>query len=366
MNKIHKIVLTGGPGGGKTTSLACLKKRLEKHGLRVFVVPEAATLLFNSGVDLRGISEAKLMKLQAAMVYLMVALEDSIEDIARSSEQDSVILCDRGVFDVGAFMTPKQWNTMLDKLEWSRAELRDRYDAVVHLMSAASGAAEHYTTENNAARTETPEQARELDERIKNMWIGHPHLRVVESYSDFSTKLQHVINAIYRVVGIPEPLEIERKYLLDDSCDINIPVIYEDSMIEQIYLTDGSRLRIRHFGDLTQFTHTVKTQIEPGKRTEIERKISRAEFAELFDSADPNSTSIKKLRRCFLWDSQYFELDLFLQPHTNMKLLELELDSYNQEVRLPPFLKVVREVTMEPKYSNRQLALIKEGKDESV
>jgi CYTH domain-containing protein/thymidylate kinase len=359
--KIYKVVLTGGPGGGKTTSLACLKKSLEEHGLKVFVVPEAATLLFNSGVDLRGISEEKLLRLQTAMVHLMVALEDSIEDIARSSENDAVILCDRGVFDVGAFMSQRLWNIMLDGLDWSRSELRDRYDAVIHLMSAASGAEEHYTTGNNAARAETPEQARELDERIKNMWVGHPHLRVVEATSDFSSKKRHVMNAIYRVVGIPEPLEIERKYLLADDCDINVPVLSEDSMIEQIYLKDGSRLRIRHFGDLTQFTHTIKSQLEPGKRTEIERKISRAEYADMYSNRDMTRTPIKKLRRCFLWDSQYFELDLFLSPNTNLKLLELELESEDQKVRLPPFLKVVRDVTAEKKYTNKNLALIKAG-----
>ena len=52
-------------------------------------------------------------------------------------------------------MPPALWNSLMSHAGTETTELRDsRYDAVVHLVSAAIGASEHYTTANNAARSE--------------------------------------------------------------------------------------------------------------------------------------------------------------------------------------------------------------------
>ena len=51
-NKDHKILLTGGPCAGKTTSLAKLQSTLDNKGFRVFCVPEAATLMMKGGAIL--------------------------------------------------------------------------------------------------------------------------------------------------------------------------------------------------------------------------------------------------------------------------------------------------------------------------
>ena len=47
--QIHKICLTGGPCAGKTTALTHLQHGLTMKGIRVFSVPEAATLLMKGG-----------------------------------------------------------------------------------------------------------------------------------------------------------------------------------------------------------------------------------------------------------------------------------------------------------------------------
>ena len=41
---LHRIALTGGPCGGKTTALTRLRDRFQSLGWRVFLVPETATL----------------------------------------------------------------------------------------------------------------------------------------------------------------------------------------------------------------------------------------------------------------------------------------------------------------------------------
>jgi hypothetical protein len=58
--------------------------------------------------------------------------------------------------------------------------LRDRrYEAVVHLVSAADGAEKFYSKENNEARYESVQEAVELDKRLINAWVGHPHFSII-------------------------------------------------------------------------------------------------------------------------------------------------------------------------------------------
>ncbi len=45
-----KIVLTGGPGAGKTTSLSYLYDKLSDLGFRVIMIPEAARMVLSSGI----------------------------------------------------------------------------------------------------------------------------------------------------------------------------------------------------------------------------------------------------------------------------------------------------------------------------
>lgn len=58
--------------------------------------------------------------------------------------------------------------------------MRDRrYEAVVHLVSAADGAEKFYSKENNEARYESIKEAVELDKKLINAWVGHPHFSVI-------------------------------------------------------------------------------------------------------------------------------------------------------------------------------------------
>ena len=54
--------------------------------------------------------------------------------------------------------------------------MRDnRYDQIIHLITAANGAEEFYRLDNNACRTEGIEQARQIDEKCARAWVGHPY-----------------------------------------------------------------------------------------------------------------------------------------------------------------------------------------------
>ena len=79
-------------------------------------------------------------------------LEDIFVEIAQSSEQPTIILCDRGVMDGSAYTDENVWQAILDETGWSTIQLRDkRYEAVVHLVSAADGAESFYNHATNEA-----------------------------------------------------------------------------------------------------------------------------------------------------------------------------------------------------------------------
>lgn len=360
MAPIHRIVLTGGPCGGKSTALARLSGRLESFGFRVFLVPEAATLLFSGGASLAGASAEQIVAFQGNLIRLQLSLEDSFVRLAQSSDAPSVVVCDRGATDARAYMPESSWQALLDENGWNVVALRDRrYDAVIHMVTAAEGAEAFYTTSNNTARTESPAQARALDAKLRDAWLGHPHLRVIDNSSDFADKVRRVVEAVCRVTGVPEPVEVERKFLVQKVIE-PLPVRAEEIEIEQTYLrtSDGSEARVRRRGQRGSFvyTHTVKRPLREGQRVEVERSIPAREYVALLAQADPAMSPVKKRRTCFLWEGHYFELDRFESPRPGLVVLEVELDDPSSSVPLPPFLSIEREVTSEPAYSNAWIA----------
>ena len=77
--------------------------------------------------------------------------EDYFLRIALMSDLPAVILCDRGTCDPNAYVSDEQWQVILDQKGWNTNTLRDfRYDAVVHLVTAAYGAEKAYGHDNKA------------------------------------------------------------------------------------------------------------------------------------------------------------------------------------------------------------------------
>lgn len=361
---LHRIVLTGGPCAGKTTALARITERLESLGWRVFRVPEAATLLFSGGARPATWSHDEQVRFQTLLLTLGARLEETFISAARACGKPSVVLCDRGAMDSRAYVEDAAWGEILSSNDWTTVGLRDeRYDAVIHLVTAADGAEAAYTTANNAARDETPEQARALDAKTMSAWVGHSHMRVIKNDGvDFEGKVRRATAAVCRVVGVPEPVEAERKFFVRHMRGFGSSVQHQRVEIEQTYLlgaTDGSteRVRKRSQHGASVYYHTIKRPLRAGERIEIERQVSAREFDELMMRKDPARQTISKIRTCFVWDGWYYELDVFKSPRHGLCVLEIELDpGYIGEPPIPPFIEIEREVTGEPGWSNAELA----------
>lgn len=362
---IHHIVLTGGPCSGKSTAMAYLAEKLGDRGFRVLVVPEVATLLAGGGVDIahaarhdRALYEA----IETEMIVLQGQLRERYTRIARAVGEPTVILYDRAEGDCLAYMGRDAFMDTLADLRLTLHDTVHSYDAVLHLVTAAIGAREHYTLENNAARRETADEAAAVDETLRDAWLGHPHLRVIDNSTGFEGKLERTLAEILSVLGVPVPVERERKFLLADAPDMTAGALarHERVDITQTYLlSDLGEERVRrrsHRGHAT-FFHTVKTDLPDGDRAEHERIISPGEYRLLLRRADPTRRTINKTRHCLLYGNRYLELDAFHDDHEGLWMLEVEVLDRGEDLDLPAELQIAREVTDDRAYRNAQLAL---------
>jgi hypothetical protein len=179
------IALTGGPGGGKTTLIEELSHRPDWAGCFA-ALPEAISLMHHIGISPR----EKLF--QRTMVHLQIAIEDGLE-CALGPHDHRLILCHRGTLDPLAYWLDQGWpeQEFFDYTHTSREASYPRYAAVLHLVTAADGAAEHYTRWPDAHRPERPEDAVRLDGLLHQVWRDHPaYYRLDNQGRDWPAKFQ--------------------------------------------------------------------------------------------------------------------------------------------------------------------------------
>jgi hypothetical protein len=134
---------------------------------------------------------------------MQMDLERFFEEQAQFEEKDVIIITDRGVLDNFAFCSEKVKERVYKETGWNENfTCFDRYDQVIHLVTAAQGAEKFYTLENNVARSETPEMARQCDKRLHEEWMIHPKFVLIDnSENGFQKKLDRVINAVSALVN---------------------------------------------------------------------------------------------------------------------------------------------------------------------
>ncbi len=363
-----EVVSTGGPSAGKSDGMAVLSEELQDKGFdRVFVAPEGATLYCGYGIrDLPQLAKSNrplYFEVERCLLGAQLELEARYHQFASLFPEDRcVLLLDRGAMDIRAYLDDDEFERLLKEENLDRFDVRDRYDVVNHLVTAAIGAQEHYTCANNRLRSEGLETARVLDKRIQDAWTGRTHLNIIDNSTDFEGKMCRVVQATLRGLGVPVPIETERKFLLRGMPNFRSLGVHVQAIdIEQQYLVPSAegelRIRRRSQGNTNVYYRTNKKKREGSQfeRLEYEDIITEREYQSLSMFRDPSARLIRKIRFCFIYDYQYFELDVFIEPD-GLFLLELELTEENAEFRLPPFLDVVKDVTDDVRYTNAAIA----------
>lgn len=364
MPEIKKIVLTGGPCAGKTTALVKITEYFSGFGYKVFNVPEVPTIYSTAGWNYLTPNRDLYYQGERAILETQLALENQFMKLAEVCSKPVLIVCDRGAMDISAYIKPEEWEEIIRMAGTNSNALRESYDAVLHLVSAADGAEQYYTTATNATRYEQANEeglriARELDKKVIKAWTGHPHLRVINNHDDFENKLNRVITEISKVVGLPQPVQEERIFRVELIGDI--PECSE-SLITQTYLVaePGCEVRLRRrewSGGKVVNVHRSKKRISDTEIIETERQIDNNLYEQMLQQADPYRATIRKKRQSFIWKGQFFEIDTFLEPLDNLVMMETKGVTEKETVNFPPFVKVLEDVTGNTRYLNYNLAL---------
>lgn len=368
--KLHWIFFTGGPCGGKSTLINKAKQYLEQRGWKVFIIHEAATFLFSSGLSI-GKDHLSGKEFQAFLIRYQMMVQNLIAEAAKlSKHQKVVILCDRSIIDSEAYVGEKMFKQLMLEFGLSKFGLLHDLDAhVIHCVTAAIGAPEAYSFESNATRTESRPLARKKDGLLKKAYTGAPHIYYLpnEKDGDFETKIREGIRIIMHCLGEPVPVEFEKKYLVTLESLTRVLNRYDTykCIIKQDYLVSKSdiseRIRQRGTGREWVFYHTIKKKLRSGGRYENDKMIDRMLFNELMFRKDDKFNQIVKDRYCFEANYLYFEFDKFRSKINGFDakkyaILEAEGTSKNHNVKVPRIIKVIKDVTDDESFGNVELA----------
>lgn len=188
---LRLIVLTGGPGAGKTAVLAAARAVYCGH---VAIVPEAATILFGGGFP-RHETVAGRRAAQRAIFHVQREAERLVDDeqIAHTG------LCDRGTVDGEAYW-PGNPNDFWESVGTTRAIQVERYAGVIHLRTPTDTASYDHS---NSVRVEDVRTAHEIDERILAAWTDHPNRVVIDSTPNFEEKLHAALEILRSWIPAP-------------------------------------------------------------------------------------------------------------------------------------------------------------------
>lgn len=360
---IKRIVLTGGPCAGKSTALSKIESYLLEKGYVVLIVAESATELIHGGIRPFGDQALYGLDFQGIILDYQLHKEQSYEQAAALLEatgRNVVILYDRGVLDNKAYLEEREWQQLLKSRNLKESDLKEHYDSVIHMVTAAKGKPEAYTLANNQARTETIEEAILLDEKTLHAWSGHPNLKIVDNSGSFSEKVGTVLEHCLDVIGDHTCLRRQQKFIVDVN-KLNFSDLGKrcsESKISQFYIEHENssyeyRVRNCEMDGQNYYSLTVQEKLENGKSKLIhEKKLSCHEYLRYLENSSPTH-SIEKTRTTFLYQKEYIRFDVF---QDGLVLLEIEPMTKDGTIEIPEGITILEDVTNHHSYQNRVLA----------
>ena len=185
---LRSLVLTGGPGAGKTSAALALA---DCNPGRFILVPEAATQIYQmlhtrwSALDAAGRRDVQLR-----IYHLQIEQETRLQQL----HPEKILLLDRETVDGAAYWPDGPDDYWLNIGTTHQAEL-DRYDAVIWLECSAT-LGRYDGSASNPCRSEGATAAMELDRSIERLWSGHRNFHRVRACPRFAQKLAAVCSLV--------------------------------------------------------------------------------------------------------------------------------------------------------------------------
>ncbi|KAH7729112.1 hypothetical protein AAVH_03487, partial [Aphelenchoides avenae] len=371
-SRVYKVVLTGGPCGGKTTGQDRLASFFESMGWKVFTVPEAATVLLNGGVKFAELNHQQAYQFQKDLLLTLIQIEQVFfNQAALVKDKNVLIIC---AMDPSAYMPTEEWERLLKECGKEQFDLREeRYHQIIHMVTAAEGAEKYYTVSNNTARSEGLKQAKDQDNKTRSVWVGHPYVDVIDNSecTKFDDKILKLVQVVCDRVGMPYQDRLaknsrKRKWLVRSFDETRFPKYEEFSVTHDYLLAENPDLqvRIRRRCQNNRSTYTITTRHLMPEPLETRMQINEREYKRYLAMKDPSRVTLHKKRRCFTFGTQYFHLDMYVSPLppacANHPMMILETYTTkpkgDAEPALPDFLDMNREITGESHFSMYNLS----------
>lgn len=322
MSEVMKVLLTG-----SADNIQCAAK----------AVCNSLQSMSINALSINGVSLNESKNLKDKFLQQIKDEDINLRFLKNSDSDKSVLIVCGGLLDIKYKLSDTEFSEILTASGESEDKIRNSYDAVFYLISS--------------------DNCSNIDNSLLSLWTGTEHLRVI----NVSHSFERLLCEMNAVLGIPKPVEIERKFLIEYP-DISLLTGLDTCRkvsITQAYLNtpdEGQfRIRKRGSGEDSLFIKTVKVKISDLKRIEIENYISESEYNNYLSDVKHISGIISKDRYCIVSDGHYFELDVY-PFFTDRATLEIELLSESEEFTIPKFVKVICDVSCEPEYRNFALA----------
>ena len=361
--KILRIVITGGPCGGKTSALGEITKTFRELGYTVICVNEAASELIEDGIRPFGSEKDKLdlIDFQRIILVEQLAKEKTRDMAAEKYKNDKIIiLYDRGILDNRAYLKDEEFKQLIDEQNITEAEILQKYDLVIHLVTAADGKKEYYV--NNSTRTETAEEAIQKDRRTMETWSNHPNQKIIANDTLFDEKIKKVVNTIRSFLGENEVIEQEKYKLEVGGIDyailanfLSVHLLKEEiQQFVKSYSSDEDILYRKSTIDGSSYYTCTKMKYNTnGPRTTMIKNISKEEYFENLEKS--LGQEITKTRYNFIYEGERYRMDFYHDPAS---LVTLERDITKKDnKKLPPFFDSTQltKITNNREYSDAVL-----------
>ncbi|MBQ2137904.1 MAG: AAA family ATPase [Erysipelotrichaceae bacterium] len=362
MKTIKRIVFTGGPCSGKTTFTSRAQSVFSDRGYRVIIDHESATDLISGGISPATMG---MYDFQKYCIDLQLKKEELCYKAAQEIEGEKVLIfIDRGILDDMAYVGEEDFRKILKDFNMVPEELNDRYDMVIHLVTAAKGKEEAYTLANNAARYETIEEARTMDDMALMSWKNHPNRVIIDNETEFEVKMIKAIQSVFEYLDSNnEPVEKFNRYLVEVNDDVlnrmKEETSYSKSHIVQYYLLSDNgyerRIRAKEKNGETMYSYAEANYLSTNERVKVDRVLTERQYKDYFHQIDPEFNVIDKNRYSFMYKNLFFKLEVF-DFDTSKGILTVDQPSDGRQVEIPDYINVLKDVSDDLNYKNYYLA----------
>ena len=112
---------------------------------------------------------------------LQMQFEDSFQNFASLTSEPTILLIDRGLMDGSAYVPAEEWDGLMRDMELKTEDIVDnRYDAIIHMVTAADGAESTYS---DNTRYESIEEAMQLDQQLRDAYNTHSNQIIIDNKS---------------------------------------------------------------------------------------------------------------------------------------------------------------------------------------